>query len=165
MFEDETGFTLHPRLSRGWAKIGKRLKIPTTSQHKKRLNVFGWVAPLLGRLGMTRHVSGNREGFLACLRHLLRRLPRLTLYLYVDQASWHKGDEVTRFLKRHPRLIMDYLPRYQPALNAQERVWRRVRYETTTNRWFDDLESTWEQVQKTTRSWSRGKIKRLCQFT
>ncbi len=45
VFEDETGFTLHLRLGVGWAKVGKRLRVLTTRQHRERLNLFGWVAP------------------------------------------------------------------------------------------------------------------------
>lgn len=165
VFEDETGFTLHPRLGRGWAKRGKRLRIPTTSQHRERLNVFGWVAPLLGRKGILRQPEGNREGFLNCLKQLYRRLKGYTLWLYVDRARWHRGEEVTLFLREHRRIRLRYLPGYQPALNMQERVWRQVRYESTTNGWFEDLEIIWKTIQKTTHSWSPNKIKRLCQLT
>jgi hypothetical protein len=49
VFQDETGFSLHPRLGFGWARRGQRLRVPTTSQHNRRLNLSGWVAPLLGR--------------------------------------------------------------------------------------------------------------------
>ncbi len=161
-FLDETGFTLHPRLGRGWAKRGQRLRIPTTSQHRERLNLSGWVAPLLGRHGMVRTPRGNRDGFLIGLRHLYRRLRGYTLWLYVDRAVWHRGEEVEVFLNTHPRLRVDYLPRYQPGLNPQERIWRRIRYEATTNRWFNDLDATWDTVRKTTHSWSPQKIRRLC---
>lgn len=162
VFEDETGFTLHPRLGMGWAKRGKRLRIPTTSQHRTRLNVFGWVAPLLGRMGLMRHVQGNREGFLLCLRHLYLRLRGYRIWLYVDKARWHQGEEVDLFLRKHRRLHLEYLPCYQPGLNLQERIWRRVRYESTTNRWFATLEETWIAVHKTVHSWTPAKIKRLC---
>jgi hypothetical protein len=74
VFQDETGFSLNTRLERGWAKRGQRLSIATTSCHYTRLNLSGWVAPLLGRRGMTSTVRGNREGFLEALRHLYRRL-------------------------------------------------------------------------------------------
>lgn len=60
---------------------------------------------------------------------------------------------------------LSYLPPYQPGLNMQERVWRQVRYEATTNRWFDELDTIWSTVQKTTHSWSREKIRRLCNTT
>lgn len=161
-FLDETGFTLHPRLGRGWAKRGQRLRIPTTSQHRERLSLSGWVAPPLGRYGMVRTPRGNRDGFLLGLRHLYRRLRGYTLWLYVDRAVWHRGEEVEVFLNTHPRLRVDYLPRYQPGLNPQERIWRRIRYEATTNRWFDDLDAIWDTVRKTTHSWSPQKIRRLC---
>jgi len=52
VFEDKTGFSKHPRLSRLWTPCGQRARIPTRNEHRQRLNVFGWVAPLLGRHGM-----------------------------------------------------------------------------------------------------------------
>ena len=165
VFEDETGFTLHPRLGRGWGKIGRRLQVPTTSQHHNRLNIFGWVAPLLGRMGMLRCPQGNREGFLACLSQLYRRLRGYKIWLYVDGAKWHKGEEVWSFIRTHERIHLEYLPPYQPGLNAQERVWRQVRYEATTNRWFESLDGIWETVQNTTHSWTKVKLKRLCNIT
>jgi hypothetical protein len=80
VFQDETGFTLHPRLGFGWAKRGKRLRIATTSQHRERLNISGWVAPGLGRQGRVRTEQGNRlsEG-LATFASPLKRLDDLAL--------------------------------------------------------------------------------------
>ncbi len=165
VFQDETGFTLHPRLGRGWAKRGERLRIPTCSQHCQRLNLSGWVAPLLGRQGMIRTARGDRLGFLKVLRHLYRRLRGYRIWLYVDRARWHKGHPVEQFLETHPRLQLSYLPCYQPGLNPQERIWRQVRYEATTNRWFENLEEIWNTAQNTLGSWSRLKIRRLCNIT
>lgn len=141
------------------------MKIPTTSQHQKRLNVSGWVAPLLGRAGVIQTERGNRGGFLQVLRHLYGRLRGYTVWLYVDRARWHKGDEIRNFIKKHRRLRIVYLPPYQPALNMQERIWRQIRYESTTNRWFDNLDAILATVQKTLDSWSRTKIRRLCNIT
>jgi len=138
--------------------------VPTASNHHKRLNLFGWVAPLLGRTGLTPTPTGNREGFLACLTSLYRRLHGYTIWLYVDGARWHKGEEIELFLQTHTRLRLTYLPRYQPGLNPQERIWRRVRYEATTNRWFENIEDIWRTVQNTTHSWTPRKIKQLCQL-
>ena len=165
MFQDETGFSLHPRLGFGWARRGQRLRVATASQHNARLNLSGWVAPLLGRYGMIRTGHGNREGFLEVLRHLYQRLQHYRISLYVDGAGWHKGIPVQQFLRAHPRLRLHYLPSYQPALNLQERIWRRIRYEATTNRWFATLEDTWDTVQRTTRAWTPQKLQRLCNVT
>jgi transposase len=99
------------------------------------------------------------------LKALYRRLRGYRVWLYVDGAAWHKGDEIQQFLKTHRRLRLDYLPAYQPALNPQERIWRRVRYEATTNRWFESLDAIWKTVQCTTHAWSPRKIERLCHVT
>jgi len=99
------------------------------------------------------------------LRHLYRRLRGSRLWLYVDGASGHRGDVIRQFLDTHRRLHLEYLPPYPPALNPQERIWRRVRYEATTNRWFENLEATWATIQRTTHSWSPQKIRRLCHIT
>lgn len=109
--------------------------------------------------------QGDRNGFLQTLRQLYRRLRGYTIWLYVDGAGWHKGDAVDDFLHTHPRLRLEYLPRYQPGLNPQERIWRRIRYEATTNRWFPDLDTIWKTVQHTRRSWSPRKLKQLCHIT
>jgi len=110
-------------------------------------------------------VRGNREGFVQGLQHLYRRLRGHTVWLYVDRARWHKGPPVENFLRTHPRLHLDYLPPYQPGLNLQEKIWRRIRFEATTNRWFETLEEIWTTIQRTTRSWSQSKIRRLCNIT
>jgi transposase len=154
-----------PRLGRGGALIGRRLNVPTTSQHQKCLNVSGWVAPLLGRAGVIQTRRGNREGFLKVLQHLYSKLRGYTIWLYVDRARWHRGDPIWDFLKTHKRLRLVYLPPYQPALNMQERIWRQIRYESTTNRWFDNLDAVWATVQRTLDSWSKRKIRRLCNMT
>ena len=162
VFQDETGFSLHPRLGRGWAKRGHFFRIPTTSQHQQRLNLSGWVAPLMGRFGMIRTERGDRQGFVKILGHLYRRLQSFTIWLYVDRARWHKGEPVDLFLRTHPRLHLEYLPAYQPGLNPQEQIWKQTRYETTTNRWFENLELIWRAILKNVRSWSPKKIRRLC---
>lgn len=165
MFQDETGFTLHPRLGFGWAPRGQRLRVPTTSSHRDRLNLSGWVAPLLGRYGTIRTEHGNRDAFLEVLRDMYRRLRGMEIFLYVDGAGWHKGEAVRDFLRTHPRLHLEYLPPYQPALNMQERIWRRIRYEATTNCWFASLDDIWDTVQRTTQAWTPRKIERLCHIT
>ena len=165
VFEDETGFSLHPRLGRGWAKIGQRLRVPTKSQHRERLNLFGWVAPLLGKKGLMRTDTGNTQGFLKTLGHVLTRLSGYHVWLYVDRATWHRGNEVDLFVQSHTELHLEYLPPYQPALNPQERIWRQTRYEITRNIWFPNLESLHTRISQRIHHWSPKKIKRLCNIS
>ena len=165
MFEDETGFTRHPRVSRVWTPRGQRVRVATRSEHHKRLNVFGWVAPLVGLHGMIRVARGNTKGFIELLRSLRKRLKGKAIHLFVDGAPWHKGPLVKQYLDSHPEIRLEYLPPYQPALNPQERIWRQIRYERTTNRWFEELELTWEAIRDTSRRWSTERVKRLCHIS
>jgi len=162
VFQDETGFSLHPRLGRGWSKKGKRLKVATTSQHRQRLNLSGWVAPLLGRKGLIRTAKGNSEGFVQVLRHMLKKLHGYIIHLYVDGAKWHKGDAVRLFLKSHTEIHLEYLPPYQPALNEQENIWRQGRYEVTRNVWFESLDIIYIRFKRKIDHWSDKRIKQLC---
>jgi len=136
--------------------------VATRSAHRARLNLFGWVAPLLGRRGLIRQPHGNHEGFLTTLRHLRCALRGYTIWLYVDRAVWHRGDEVKTFLASHRDVRLQYLPTYQPGLNAQERIWRQVRYDATTNQYFETLDGVWNAVRTRTRRWSPSMVRRLC---
>ncbi len=157
-----TGFSKHPRLSRLWSRPGQRRRVPTRSEHRQRLNVFGWVAPLTGQHGMVRRPRGNAAAFVVLLRRLQNRLRSKVIHLFVDRAPRHKGPLVKAYRTAHSDLRLDYLPAYQPGLNPQERIWRQIRYERTTNRWFPDLDATWQAIRDTSRRWSPEKIKRLC---
>jgi hypothetical protein len=88
-----------------------------------------------------------------------------TIHLFVDRALWHRGLLVDQFLASHQDLYWDYWPSYQPGLHPQERIWRQVRYERTTNHWFADLHQTWNAICDTSQRWSPQKIKRLCHIT
>lgn len=96
---------------------------------------------------------------------MLRKLRGYHIWLYVDRATWHRGEEVELFVQSHTELHLEYLPPYQPALNAQERIWRQARYEITRNVWFPDLDIMCVRINQRIRHWSPKKIKRLCNIT
>jgi hypothetical protein len=163
IFEDETGFTEHPRVSRGWARRAEPFRVPTASNHRRRLNVFGGVAPREGQHGLMRAPRGNTPGFLALLSRRRRR--GKVLYLFVDRARGHRGPQVKNYLAAHRQIHLEYLPPCQSGLNAQERIGRQLRYERTNNHWFADLDQAWRAIRETTRRWSTQKIPHLCNIS
>lgn len=164
LFSDESGFCLHPRLGRLWAKKGSKPVVFTRGEHHKRLNVFGWVDPLKGRHGMLKQPKGNADGFLAMLREILRRYRQVTIDLWVDHARWHKGSKVISFLSEHHRLSISYIPKYHPELNPQEVLWRMMRYEETTNTYYEVFEQMVSAIFKRSQRWKPNKIQKLCQL-
>jgi len=165
VFEEETGFTEPPRVSRVWARRGQPFCVPTASNHRRRLNVFGWVAPCEDRHGMMRALRGDTQGFLALLTRLRQRWRGKVVRLFADRARWHRGPRVQQYLAAHPQIQMAYLPPYQPGLNPQERIWRQRRYERTNIHWFIDLDATRHAIRETTRRWSKNRICRLCNIS
>ena len=164
LFSDEAGFCLHPKLGRVWAKKGTQPFVVTKSQHHKRLNVFGWVDPMGGKHGMVRHERGNTDGFLDMLKTILYRYKGIIIYLWVDQARWHKGKRVAHFVSNQSRLIINYIPKYHPELNPQEFLWRTMRYEETTNKYYETFEELINSLFRRSQSWKPKKILSLCHF-
>lgn len=136
----------------------------TRSQHHKRVNVFGWVNPVTGKHGMIWQPKGNTEGFLSMLKTILRRYRRKLIDLWVDQARWHKGAKVERFLFENLRLMIHYIPKYHPQLNPQEILWRTMRYEETTNTYYESFEELKSAIFTRSQSWKPKKVLSLCHF-
>jgi transposase len=134
----------------------------TRSQHHKRVNVFGWVNPVAGKHGMIRQPKGNTDGFLSMLKTILRRYRRNLIDLWVDQARWHKGSKVDRFLFKNIRLMIHYIPKYHPQLNPQEILWRTMRYEETTNTYYESFEELTSAIFIRSQSWKPKKVLSLC---
>jgi transposase len=163
LFEDETGFSLHPKLGRVWGKKGTKSYVYTKSQHQKRLNLFGWVDPLNGWHGIMKWVRGNTDGFLKMLTRIVYRFRGRIIDLCVDNASWHKGSRVEQFLAGNPRLKLHYLPPYHPELNFQERLWRLMRYEETSSTYYEAVIHLEVAVFSRSQRWKPQKLKKLCQ--
>src|SRR5512136_1611118 len=164
LFADEAGFSIHPKLGRVWCKKGTQPTVPTKSQHQKRLNVFGWVDPVSGRHGMMKAHRGNTTGFLSFLKKLLCSIASVHVELWVDHARWHKGKRIQSFCRQHKRLTIEYIPKYHPELNFQERLWKTMRYEETTNTYYEKFETLLSSVFSRSQTWKPKKIRSLCNF-
>ena len=102
--------------------------------------MFGWVEPVTGLHGMMKWIKGNTDGFLKLLSQIVYKFKRKVIDLWVDRAKWHKGGRIEKFIAKHPQLHIHYLPAYHPELNYQEVLWRTMRYEETTNAFFEVIE-------------------------
>lgn len=161
---DEAGFSLHPRLGLVWVKKGEQPIVPTASCHK-RLNLIGWVAPLVGWHGFMQVEKGNTDSFILFLKYIHNRLKDYIIYLYVDGPYWHKGERVREILKKYKNIDLEYLPPYHPELNPQERIWHLLRYEVTTNHYFQDIDCINIAIRKKQKQIKQNKIISLCNVT
>ena len=110
-------------------------------------------------------MRGNTDGFLNVLTKIVSRFKEAVIDIWVDNASWHKGPRVNQFLVEHARLNIHYLPPYHPELNYQERLWRTLRYEETSNTYYETMTHLEAAVFARSQRWKPQKMKRLCQLT
>jgi transposase len=165
LFADEAGFSLHPKLGRIWFPRGKKSPVVMTkSQHQKRVNVLGWVDPIRGRHGMMKIERGNRVCFLRFLRVMARRFRDKIVDIWVDGPKWHRGEKILAFLRVHRHITLHYLPAYHPELNCQEILWKTMRYEETTNIYFESVSLLKNAISRRSRRWKPAKILSLCQL-
>jgi len=109
-------------------------------------------------------VRGNTDGFLKMLTKIMSRFKGVIVDLWIDNASWHKGPRVEQFLCEHGDLNLHYLPPYHPELNYQERLWRILRYEETTNTYFETIVHLEMAAFSRSHRWRPQKIRKLCQL-
>lgn len=111
---------------------------------------------------MIKQPKGNTDGFLTMLKTILTRYGQVVIEIWVDHARWHKGKRIVEFLSIHKRLRIEYIPKYHPELNFQERLWHTMRYEETTNTYYESFEELDLAVFKRSQRWKPKKILSLC---
>jgi len=140
MYQDEVSFKQAGSIFRHWALkgIGCVVKSPPT---RKSLKVMGAVTVGNHPKFHFRFVPWfNTTTFLTFLDQLLSRYKGRKIHLILDNAKYHKGPEVRKWLEgKENRIELHYLPPYSPEFNATEYVWKETRRRTTHNRFFNTL--------------------------
>jgi hypothetical protein len=117
-------FPLLPKVGAQWTPRGQRLEIVTPGKdHRCYL-----AAALDFRTGHILHRAGpkkNRFLFLTLLHALDRAYSRVRYrrgYVVVNNDSIHPAGDVRRWLARHPRFVLLWLPRPGPKAHPIERI-------------------------------------------
>jgi transposase len=95
-----------------------------------------------------------QRAFAAYLRHVGRTYPQeeyKRVVLTIDNAPWHRGQEVRSALADNPHLELYRLPSYSPGLNVVERFWKKLRRRATHNRLFDTIKDLKASVRNSLR--------------
>lgn len=149
-FLDESGFGCKPMVLRTWAPRGQTPILitgqrdrrvlsaisavtwrPTARKNRRRFNFYFRV-----HVGAT-----NSDLTIAFLRHLLRQI-RGPIDLVWDNLAAHKSAATRRFVERHPRLRLHFLPPYCPELNPDEYAWNHLKRRELPNYAANHLSQT-----------------------
>ena len=150
VFADELELHLLPKVGAQWTLRGQRLEIVTPGQDRRC-----YVAAALDfRTGRLLHRTGakkNRFLFLDLLHALDRAYSRVgfqRVYVVADNYSIHTAGDVRRWLARHPRFVLLWLPRYCPKANPIERIFGNLHDQITRNHRHGSLPPLLAEVQR-----------------
>ena len=144
VFVDETALYVNPLVRRTWALRGQTPIIRPSTRHYRHVSAIGGltVSPRRRRLRWITRFHLDRairqREVIRFLKDLLRLLRGSVVVLW-DHLKIHHGRQVEKFVAEHPRLKLEWLPRYAPELNPVEYGWSHTKYSALANYCPDDL--------------------------
>jgi putative transposase len=173
LFEDEASVGGSFRKGYGWT-FKERLEITAPSHHMGRMNCFGAVNPLTGEeIIMTARPMSKKQCeklhrpkayvfVLFLMKILAHYRDKKQILLYIDNLPMHNAAIVKRFLEKHPKIKVIWMPTYSPDLNPQEHWWDHLRQNLLNNVYFETRKSLSLSVAHFTRLTSPEEIMGIC---
>ena len=110
-----------------------------TNSGRQRLNILGAYDPATHDIvHLTGEENCNAAQAVAFFEKILKAYRKSEfIVLILDNASYFHAEEVSEWLREHPKIICRFLPAYAPNLNLIERLWRFVKDKLVKNRYFE----------------------------
>ena len=152
-FLDESGFLLTPLVRRSLGPRGQRIVMRAWEKHDK-ISVISCVtlSPQAMHVGLYFRllVNQNAHGedirdFLAYLTH---RVPGEWTVVWDRHKIHSRSSVVKQWLVKHPQVVVEDLPAYDPQNNPDEWVWSWAKYGKLCNLCPADLEELYDYVLK-----------------
>jgi transposase len=117
----------------------KNIPILKTNTGRQRLNILGGYNPdshsFIHLTGEENCDANKVVEFFELILKSYEHAPKIILLL--DNAKYFKAKIVNKWLKKHPKLELEFLPPYSPNLNLIERFWRFVKKKLVKNRYYE----------------------------
>ena len=150
-FLDESGFMLQPLVRRTLAPRGQRVLMRCSAKHD-RISAISCVtlSPQAMRVGLYSWLHSNRtihaEEVVEFLEYLSRKVPGEWTVVW-DRSNIHGRSKVVKaWLARHPNVVVENFPSYDPDANPDEWVWSWSKYGKLCNLCPADIEELFEHV-------------------
>lgn len=156
-FFDEGRFGLQSSVQWMWYEKGKPLTVPVQQAYQNQY-MFSAVAPKTGDDFSLLLPEVNTVMMNLYLKYFSDQFSDSKILLVLDQAGWHKSNDIVV-----PKNIkIEYLPPYSPQLNPIERLWKWIKSETIHNFLYKNLDEMSEQIQKTYNCLDNKRFMELC---
>ena len=148
LFEDESTFQLQSNVLHTWAEKGKP---PTIERNPKRENVkvFGTIEFETGKCTFSvKEGKLDSQVFAGFLKQIMKHYKGREVFLVMDGATYHGGEAVRTFEKKHPNIHLVRQPAKSPNLNPIEKLWKEVKRNFTHNCYFKDKKALKSAVRR-----------------
>ena len=150
-FLDESGFLLTPLVRRTLAPRGQRVILPCSAAHD-RVSTISCVtlSPQARHVGLYfgRWINHNVHGeeVVEFLKYLTQQLPGEWTVVW-DRNNIHSKSKVVKvWLARHPNVVVEDFPPYDPDANPDEWVWSWAKYGKLCNLCPADVDVLFQAV-------------------
>jgi transposase len=134
--QDEGCFGRISEVKRAWAPPGMRPSVPVQVV-REYVYVYAAVAPAQGQMISLILPETSTAMMNLFLEQVSQTFPRHFIIMQVDQAGWHRSQELV--VPANIRLISQ--PAYSPEVNPVEHVWDELREKYFHNRIFPSLDA------------------------
>jgi transposase len=150
-FLDESGFLLTPLVRRTLAPRGERVVMRCSAKHD-RISTISCVtlSPKAMHVGLYywRHVNRNVHGkeVVEFLEYLTNKIPGEWTVVW-DRSNIHSRSKVVKdWLAKHPKVVVEDFPSYDPNSNPDEWVWSWGKYGKLCNLCPADVEDLFDAI-------------------
>jgi transposase len=150
-FLDESGFMLMPLVRRTLARRGQRVFLRCSAKHD-RISAISCVtlSPQAMRVGLYFSLLINRnfhgEEVVAFLAYLTHKVPGEWTVVWDRNSIHSKSKAVKAWLAKHPRVVVEDFPTYDPDADPDEWVWSWAKYGKMCNLCPADVEHLFDEV-------------------
>jgi transposase len=140
LFEDEFSLSNTATIGYRWAPKGNQPMVAAKQKRRERLTGMGSLNADTGQITVSFHERGNYQSFKKHLKkilHLYKSHSKIIMVL--DNVRFHHAKLLRKWLAKHPKLELVYLPPYSPELNPVERAWWFMRKKITHNRYLNTM--------------------------
>lgn len=140
LVEDEMILTSQTTLQKIWLPEGMPAKIECSNTRKRR-SVYGFLNIKTGEEMAFKAEKQTSEISAKILKKVLTQFKGKRVILLWDNAPWHLGEAMRKFLATCSNFKIINFPPYAPDENPQEHVWKAGRAGITHNKFIADIDA------------------------
>jgi transposase len=140
LVEDEMILTTRTTVQKIWLPQGEYPKIEVSNGTVQRRNVYGFLNMKTGDEHAFKTEKQNMHVTKEIFEKIRVMYPEQKIALFMDNAGWHRGSVVKKFIEQDGNMVVIHFPKYAPEENPQEHVWKNGRSKCTHNKFIENID-------------------------